>query len=98
MLDYVGRTGSARKAHQQRLNEPPRVGVRDWRSEMDTAERRRFEAVAGDLLDELGYETAARSRSRARLASYRLRTAAWRGVAAALQRSGRWERRHPPLQ
>jgi hypothetical protein len=98
MLDYVGRTDSARKAHQQRLNEPPRTGVRDWRSEMNPGERRRFEAVAGRLLDELGYETASRSTSRARLASYRLRTAAWRRVAASLQRSRRWERRHPPLQ
>ncbi len=98
MLDYVGRTDSARKAHQQRLNEPPRQGVRDWRTELDPAERRRFEAVAGDLLGELGYETGDRRTAHARLASYRLRTAAWRGVGAAMQRSRLWARRHPPLQ
>ena len=34
MLGYVGQTDSARKRHQQRLNEPPRAGVRDWRTEM----------------------------------------------------------------
>jgi Sulfotransferase family len=98
MLDYVGRTDSARKAHQQRLDEPPRQGVRDWRTELDPAERRRFEAVAGDLLDELGYETGDRRTARARLASYRVRTAAWRGVGGAVQRSRLWARRHPPLQ
>ncbi len=98
MLHYVGSTDSARKAHQQRLNEPPRPGVRDWRTEMPPGERRRFEAVAGDLLDELGYETASRGTSRTRLASYRLRTAAWRGVGAAIQRSPLWRRRHARLR
>jgi hypothetical protein len=97
MLEYVGRTESARKAHQQRLNEPPRAGVRDWRSEMRDDDRRRFEEVAGALLDELGYEVATRGRSRVRLASYRLRTAAWRGVGGVVQRSPLWARRHPPL-
>ncbi|HEY9458183.1 MAG TPA: sulfotransferase, partial [Gaiella sp.] len=80
MLDYVGRTDSARKAHQQRLNEPPRAGVRAWRTEMSDDDRRRFEEVAGALLDELGYEVATRGHARVRLASYRVRTAAWRGV------------------
>ena len=55
MLGYVGETESARKEHQQRLNEPPRVGVRDWSTEMPIADREAFEAVAGDLLAELGY-------------------------------------------
>jgi Sulfotransferase family len=98
MLDYVGHTDSSRKAHQQRLNEPPRSGVRDWRTEMGEEDRRRFEAVAGRLLAELGYETRSRGRGSARIPSYRTRTAAWRGVAALAQRSRWWERRHPPLQ
>jgi sulfotransferase family protein len=98
MLDYVGRTDSARKAHQQRLNEPPRAGVRAWRTEMSDDDRRRFEEVAGALLDELGYEVATRGRARARLASYRARTAAWRGVGAVVQRSPLWARRHPPVR
>ena len=45
MLGYVGRTDSARKDHQKRLDEPPRVGVRDWRTEMPAAERAAFEAT-----------------------------------------------------
>jgi Sulfotransferase family len=98
MLDYVGRTDSARKEHQQRLNEPPRVGVRDWRSEMPVPEREAFEAVAGNLLHELGYEVARRGRDTTRLAAYRAKTAAWRAVGAATQRSPLWRRRHPVLQ
>lgn len=34
-------------------------GLRDWRSEMSGADVQRFEAVAGPLLDELGYERGA---------------------------------------
>jgi LPS sulfotransferase NodH len=98
MLDYVGRTDSARKAHQQRLNEPPRAGVRAWRTEMSDDDRHRFEEVAGALLDELGYEVATRGHARVRLASYRARTAAWRGVGAVVQRSPLWARRHAPVR
>jgi hypothetical protein len=32
------------------------------------------------------------------LAAYRARSAAWRGVGAAMQRSPLWSRRHPPLE
>ena len=71
MLDYAGKTESARKEHQQRLNEPPRVGVRDWRTEMAPADVAAFEAVAGDLLHELGYEATTRGHDGRRLAAYR---------------------------
>ena len=98
MLDYVGQTESARKPHQQRLNELPRQGVREWRTEMTAGDRRAFEAVAGDLLAELGYETAGRGTAPVKLASYRVRTAAWRNVGGLVQRSPLWRRRHPPLQ
>ena len=98
MLGYVGETDSARKAHQQRLNEPPRVGVRDWRTEMSSDDRHAFESVAGDLLAELGYDVDSRGHDRRRLAAYRAKTAAWRAVGAATQRSPLWRRRHHPLQ
>jgi hypothetical protein len=42
-----------RKAKQAWL--PPTPGRRDWHSEMPLEDQERFEAVAGDLLDELGY-------------------------------------------
>ena len=98
MLGYVGETASARKEHQQRLNEPPRVGVRDWSTEMTAEAVEAFEAVAGDLLAELGYAVTAPGRDRAKLATYRAQTAAWRGVGAVTQRSPLWRRRHPVLE
>jgi hypothetical protein len=39
---------------------PITPGLRDWRVQMSDADVERFEAVAGDLLDELGYSRAAR--------------------------------------
>ena len=98
MLGYVGETDSAQKAHQQRLNEAPRVGVRDWRTEMAPEAVEAFEEVAGDLLDELGYAVEARGHDGAALAAYRGKTAAWRAVGTATQRSPLWRRRHHPLQ
>jgi hypothetical protein len=95
MLGYVGHTDSARKEHQQRLNEPPRVGVRDWRTEMSANDRAAFEAAAGDLLAELGYAAETGARDRFGLAVYRAQTAAWRAVGALTQRSPLWRRRHP---
>ena len=94
MLGYVGKTDSARKEHQQRLNEPPRVGVRDWSTEMPAAEAAAFEAVAGDLLSDLGYTVTERGHDRARLAAYRTKTGAWRALGALTQRSPFWRRRH----
>ena len=97
MLGYVGRTESAGKAHHQRLNEPPRAGVRDWSSEMPVADRAAFEAVAGDLLAELGYPVTEHGHDRRRLATYRAKTSAWRAVGALTQRSPLWRRRHARL-
>jgi hypothetical protein len=37
---------------------PPTVGLRDWRSQMQPDDLERVEAVAGDLLEELGYPRA----------------------------------------
>jgi hypothetical protein len=39
---------------------PPTPGRRDWRSQMSSEDQARFEAVAGGLLDELGYSRVAR--------------------------------------
>jgi hypothetical protein len=63
------------------LAEPIRKGVRDWRRDMTPAEVARFDLLAGDALDELGYERGSRAPSvaarvdvvarRARLAALR---------------------------
>jgi len=102
MLDYVGRADVAGKAHQRRLTQPPTVGVRDWRTEMAADDVRAFEDVAGDLLEELGYERRSPGRgrdlrARAAVASYRARLAAWNATASTVQRSPLWRRRHPAL-
>ena len=39
---------------------PPTPGLRDWRRDMAERDVELFEAIAGDLLDELGYERAFR--------------------------------------
>jgi hypothetical protein len=92
----------AEKPHHRRLLEPPSK-QRDWRAEMNAQDVRSFEAIAGDLLAELGYEltdpahSRPRARARFQLASYRARIAAWKAAAYAYQRSPLWRRRHPSL-
>jgi hypothetical protein len=53
---HEGRTRSASGLSSKRRWLPPTAGLRDWRTEMDSRDVERFEAAAGDLLDELGYE------------------------------------------
>ena len=99
MLGYVGQTDSARKEHQQRLNEPPRVGVRDWRTEMAAGRRRRLRGGRGrPPRTSSATRSTTRGHDGRRLAAYRAKTAAWRGVGAVMQRSPLWRRRHPPLE
>ena len=97
MLDYVERVDVSSKPHQQRLLQRPTTSVRDWRTEMRPDDVRGFEQVAGDLLEELGYERTASPTSggRAQLLAYRARMWAWSRAAWAMRRSPLWRRRHP---
>lgn len=104
MLDYAGQVDVSAKPHQQRLREPPRPGVREWREQMASADALAFEAIAGDVLAELGYvlldgrhAAGPGPRARGRLARYRVLTAAWNAAASGVQRSPLWRRRHPRL-
>jgi hypothetical protein len=103
MLDYAGNVDVSAKPHQQRLRQPPTVGVRDWRDQMNRADALAFEGVAGDVLAELGYELLdsanahPRAGGRLRLERYRAVSACWRAAAWALQRSPLWRRRHARL-
>jgi hypothetical protein len=103
MLEYSKAVDVSEKPHHQRLLQPPTRGVRDWRSQMSGEDARAFEAIAGDLLAELGYELSGPSReepgprARALLVWYRARMGAWNAASGALQRSPLWRRRHPPL-
>jgi len=101
MLEYSGAVDVSAKPHHQRLLQPPTRGVRNWRTQMSRADALAFEAIAGDLLAELGYELlepgSARGTRTVPLAWYRARMAAWNAAAYATQRSPLWRRRHPPL-
>jgi len=100
MADYAGKVDVSAKPHQQSLRQPPTAGLRDWRLQMSPEDVGAFDQVAGDLLDELGYETHERPDAAGRLkrASYGARTAAWRAASFGLRRSPLWRRRHPPLR
>jgi hypothetical protein len=103
MTDYRGAVDVSAKPHQQRLLQPPTTGVRDWRTDLSAEDARAFEAIAGELLADLGYELSdppARSSgtgARLALARYRATIGAWNATASAVQRSPLWRRRHPPL-
>jgi hypothetical protein len=101
MLAYAGKLDLSRKPHQQSLTRPPTPGLRDWRRDLAPADVQAFEAVAGDLLAELGYPVAGSprttARGRLRRARYAALTTAWNATAAVLQRSPVWRRRHPRL-
>jgi hypothetical protein len=99
MMEFAG-SGSEERAHHRSLKRPLTPRLRDWRAEMRPEELAAFEGVAGDLLQELGYETHGRTdvRGNLRRAGYRVRTGAWRAATFAYRRSPLWTRRHPPLQ
>jgi hypothetical protein len=63
LLRYHERAGEVISATRfpeahQRLRLPPTPGLRDWRREMDPVDLERFEAIAGPLLEDLGYGRA----------------------------------------
>ena len=53
--DILGLMPWGRQSHA-RLTLPPTKGLRDWRREMSAGDVALFETLAGDLLDDLGYE------------------------------------------
>jgi hypothetical protein len=55
---YAGRTDDTPGLSANAAWLPPQPGRRDWRRDLSADEAARFEAVAGDLLEALGYERA----------------------------------------
>ena len=53
---YVGKTRSNSKLSAKSAWLPPTTGLRDWRSQMVARDVELFEAIAGELLSDLGYE------------------------------------------
>ena len=61
MLAYHARAGElleglADPTHHRNISRPPTRDIRDWRTAMSARQVQLFELLAGDLLDELGYE------------------------------------------
>jgi hypothetical protein len=110
-LEYHHDVDPGRLQDHPRLAEPPTKDVRRWREEMSPRDQEVFEAVAGGLLSELGYERAypepsasARARAAAELAAFRARVGAWTVSLRAFRRSPVWRvrqayvRRSPPAE
>jgi hypothetical protein len=83
---HEGRTRSKPGLSAKKAWQPVTAGLRDWRRQMAPGDLRRFEAAAGQLLDELGYERAAGSISEDELG----RAERLRQVFADTARSRRW--------
>ena len=56
MLEYQRRFAAERPVDHARLARAPAAGARDWRAQLSARGQRLFEAVAGDMLAELGLE------------------------------------------
>ena len=53
---YEGRVQEGEQLSTNAAWLPPTPGRRDWRTQMEAKDLEKFEAAAGDMLDELGYE------------------------------------------
>jgi hypothetical protein len=98
MLEYHRREDPSLYADHPRLAEPPVRDTRSWRREMRPADAELFEAIAGDLLAELGYERAhprpgRRTRALAERAAYSTRLALWSCALPLVRKSPLWRAR-----
>ncbi len=97
MLEYHRRDDPVDADHP-RLAQPPVRDVRAWRQEMRPQDAELFEAIAGDLLAELGYERAhpqpgRRARAAAERASYAARRGLWSHTLPLVRKSPLWRLR-----
>jgi hypothetical protein len=98
MLEYHRRENPALYADHPRLAQPPVRDARSWRKEMRGEDAELFEAIAGDLLTELGYERAHPSpgraaRAAAERAAYTARLGVWRTTLPLVRKSPAWRLR-----
>lgn len=98
MLEYHRREDPSLYADHPRLAEPPVRDTRSWRKEMEPADAALFEAIAGDLLVELGYKRAhprpgRRGRALAERAAYSTRLALWSKALPLVRKSPLWRAR-----
>ena len=104
MLGYQRRQGARTLPDHTRLVQPPAPG-RQWREQMALGDVECFEAIAGRLLAELGYQrahpepsTSARARALLHRALLAARIALWDRSIALVRRSPIWRLRQIYIQ
>jgi hypothetical protein len=103
MLDHTGVSKVAEMPEHRNIAKPPTAGLREWHNEMSREDALAFEAVAGDVLRDAGYDLLEpdaeypTARGRLELARFAALSKSWNATAAAYQRSPLWRRSHPPL-
>ena len=99
MLEYHRDVDPQRLLDHPMLAEPPKEARTRWREQMSPEDVRRFEAIAGDLLERLGYERemylsgARRLVGAADRAAFGARVASWHTSLALVRRSPAWRAR-----
>jgi hypothetical protein len=100
MLEYHREVRPETLQDHPRLAAPPTLRTRDWREQLAPRDAERFEAIAGPLLEELGYPRAhpqpsrsARARARLEREAFRMRVRSWRTGLALVRRSPAWRAR-----
>jgi hypothetical protein len=102
MLEYHRRDRDpGHMVDHRALARSPRPGARRWREQMAPGDVTRFEAIAGELLADLGYEISVRSpRVTSRLRGWlerallEMRIVSFDVAVAAARKSPLWTRRH----
>jgi Sulfotransferase family len=100
MLAYHQEPDAGTLRDHPKLAEPPTPGLRSWREQLPPRQAEFFEAIAGDLLAELGYErahpspsAAARARAAGTRAAMSARTGSWNAATGLARRSPAWRLR-----
>ena len=100
MLSYHERFSASQPVDHATLAQPPDPDARRWREQMPDRDQRRFEAAAGDLLAELGYErryarlgAGARTRARVGRAALAARIATFDATLVVARKGPVWRLR-----
>jgi hypothetical protein len=99
MLAYHRDPDAGSLRDHPRLAEPPGLSSR-WRQDLGPGQVELFEAIAGELLSDLGYDRAhprpsagARARAGARRAASAASLAVWNGALVAVRKTPVWRLR-----
>ena len=99
MLEYHRGVDPGRLLDHPMLAEPPKEARSRWRRQMTPEDVRRFESIAGDLLERLGYEREMRLDPRHRLraaadrSAFGARVVSWHASLALVRKSPVWRAR-----